>query len=239
MQESHVQSLGQEDPLEMGMATHSSILAWRIPWTGEPAGYSPWSCKELDMIVRSEPWNQAQPCMQQPQGQGGERRRICQGRGVLWARDWFSQRELKLMAAEQESPGYLVWVTQSCPTLHNSMDWSPPGPLSLGISRQEYWSGVPFPSPGDLHTHGWHPVHLQCRQILYLLSHQGSPSAVDRMALLQGTDFLNQAREKEKGLILWWLSSLVGQFSLQSQRKEMTKNAQTPAQLHSSHTLVK
>ena len=36
MQETQVQSLGQEDPLEKGMATHSSILAWRIPWTEEP-----------------------------------------------------------------------------------------------------------------------------------------------------------------------------------------------------------
>ena len=36
MQETWVQSLGQEDPLEKGMATHSSILAWRIPWTEEP-----------------------------------------------------------------------------------------------------------------------------------------------------------------------------------------------------------
>ena len=35
-QEMQVQSLGQEDPLEEGMATHSSILAWRIPWTEEP-----------------------------------------------------------------------------------------------------------------------------------------------------------------------------------------------------------
>ena len=33
-----VQSLGQEDPLEEGMATHSSILAWRVPWTEEPGG---------------------------------------------------------------------------------------------------------------------------------------------------------------------------------------------------------
>ena len=38
MQESRVQSLGWEDPLEKGMATHSSILAWRIPWTEEPRG---------------------------------------------------------------------------------------------------------------------------------------------------------------------------------------------------------
>ena len=38
MQETQVQSLGQEDPLEKEMATHSSILAWRIPWTEEPGG---------------------------------------------------------------------------------------------------------------------------------------------------------------------------------------------------------
>ena len=40
--------LGQEDPLEEEMATHSSILAWRIPWTEELDGYSPWGHKELD-----------------------------------------------------------------------------------------------------------------------------------------------------------------------------------------------
>ena len=38
MQATRVQSLGQEDPLEKGMATHSSRLAWRIPWTEEPGG---------------------------------------------------------------------------------------------------------------------------------------------------------------------------------------------------------
>ena len=38
MQETRVQSLGGEDPLEKGTATHSSILAWRIPWTEEPGG---------------------------------------------------------------------------------------------------------------------------------------------------------------------------------------------------------
>ena len=42
MRKTQVQSLGREDPLEKGMATHSSILAWRIPWTEEPGGlYSP------------------------------------------------------------------------------------------------------------------------------------------------------------------------------------------------------
>ena len=38
MQETWVQSLGWEDPLEKGTAAHSSILAWRIPWTEEPGG---------------------------------------------------------------------------------------------------------------------------------------------------------------------------------------------------------
>ena len=48
MQETWVRSLIWEDPLQKGMATHSSILAWRIPWTEEPGrAYSSWSCKEL------------------------------------------------------------------------------------------------------------------------------------------------------------------------------------------------
>ena len=48
MQETQIQSQGQEDPLERGMATHSNILAWRISWIEDP-GYSPWGRKALDM----------------------------------------------------------------------------------------------------------------------------------------------------------------------------------------------
>ena len=47
MQETWVQSLDWEDPLENEMATHSSILAWEIPWTEEPGGYSPWAQKRV------------------------------------------------------------------------------------------------------------------------------------------------------------------------------------------------
>ena len=43
-----VWSLVGEDHLEEGVATHSSILAWRIPWTEEPGSYSPWGHGELD-----------------------------------------------------------------------------------------------------------------------------------------------------------------------------------------------
>ena len=52
MRETWVQSLGWEDLLEKEMAPHSSILAWKIPWTKEPAGYSPWGHKELDTTER-------------------------------------------------------------------------------------------------------------------------------------------------------------------------------------------
>ena len=49
MQETQIQSLGQEDPLEKGMATHSSILAWRFPWIEEPGRL--WGCKESDVLL--------------------------------------------------------------------------------------------------------------------------------------------------------------------------------------------
>ena len=52
MRETRVHSLGREDLLEKEMATHSSILAWRIPWTEEPGSYSPWGHKESDATER-------------------------------------------------------------------------------------------------------------------------------------------------------------------------------------------
>ena len=53
MQETWVQSLGWGDPLEKGMVTHSSTLAWRIPWTEEPGG--------LQSMVSQRPWCQVRP----------------------------------------------------------------------------------------------------------------------------------------------------------------------------------
>ena len=52
MLETQVQSLGQEDPLEKEIATHSSTLAWKIPWTRNLVGYSPWGRKESDTTER-------------------------------------------------------------------------------------------------------------------------------------------------------------------------------------------
>ena len=48
-QETQVQSLGWEDPLEKEIATHSSSLAWRISWQRTLVGYNPWGQKESDM----------------------------------------------------------------------------------------------------------------------------------------------------------------------------------------------
>ena len=47
MQETQVRSLGWEDPLEKGMATHSSILAWRIPWIEESGGLQPMGSQRI------------------------------------------------------------------------------------------------------------------------------------------------------------------------------------------------
>ena len=52
VQETHVQSLGREDPLEKEMATHSSTLVWEIPWTEERGRLHPWGHKESDTTER-------------------------------------------------------------------------------------------------------------------------------------------------------------------------------------------
>ena len=60
--------------------------------------------------------------------------------------------------------------TKSCPTLCKSMDCSQPDSMSMGFPRQEYWSGLLFPSPGDLPNPGIKPRS----PALQALSHQGS-----------------------------------------------------------------
>ena len=50
-----------------------------------------------------------------------------------------------------------VLIAQSCPTLDNNMDYSQQAPMSMEFSRQEYWSGLPFSSSGDLPHPGIEP----------------------------------------------------------------------------------
>ena len=53
MRESWVRSVGREDPLEKEIATHSSTLAWKIPWTEEPGRLQSMGCKESDMTEKA------------------------------------------------------------------------------------------------------------------------------------------------------------------------------------------
>ena len=55
MRETGVQSLGQEDPLEKGMATHSSILAWRILWAEEPDGLQSTGSQRVGIVKSRTP----------------------------------------------------------------------------------------------------------------------------------------------------------------------------------------
>ena len=169
MQETRVWSLGQEDPLEKRMTTHSSILAWEIPWIEEPGGL---------------------------QSMGSQRVGHAGVTNISWLRNqhvqWWERRPNKRPNAAAAAAAKSL---QSCLTLCDPIDGSSPGspvprilqartlewvaisfsnawkwkvkvkslshvwllvtpwtaayqaPLSMGLSRQEYWSGVPFPSP--------------------------------------------------------------------------------------------
>ena len=64
----------------------------------------------------------------------------------------------------------VMLVAQSCLALWDPTDCSLLAPLIMGFSRQDYWSGLPFPSPEDLPDQGSKLGHLHCRQILYHLS---------------------------------------------------------------------
>ena len=86
-------------------------------------------------------------------------------------------------------------VAQSCPTLCDSMDCSLPGSSVRWILRQEYCSGLPFTSPGDLPDLGIEPGSPACRRILYRRSHQGSPC-------------LHREGYKSLNCLLVWLVSL-------------------------------
>ena len=63
IQETQVLSLGQEEPLEEGTATHSSILAWRIPWTEEPGGLPSTGLQRVKHNLATEPPPRHYPCV--------------------------------------------------------------------------------------------------------------------------------------------------------------------------------
>ena len=78
------------------------------------------------------------------------------------------------MDIEEGSGGYGL-VAKSCPTLATPWTVACKAPLSMGFSRQEYWSGFPFLFQGIFLTQESNPGILCCRQILYQLSYKESP----------------------------------------------------------------
>ena len=122
MQKTQVRSLGQEEPLEKEMASHFSVLAWRIPWTEEPGGL----------------------------------------------RSLESQRVRHNWATNTHKILYVCVCTCTCVQRHFSHAqlfvtlWTiaHQAPLSMGFSRQEYWSGLPCSPPGNLPDPGIRPASL-------------------------------------------------------------------------------
>ena len=87
---------------------------------------------------------------------------------------------LQCMKVKSESE-----VAQSCPTLSDPMDCSPQAPLSMRFSRQGYWSGSPFPSPGDLLNPGTEPGSSALRADSLPTELQGKPPSNDRLQMLR------------------------------------------------------
>ena len=80
-------------------------------------------------------------------------------------------------------------------------------PISMGFFRQEYWSELPFPSPGDLPDPGLNPDLLHCRQIVYCLSLQGSPLILTDTSLHMWAIIRGNATTLPVGYLLNKLSS--------------------------------
>ena len=125
MQETGVQSLGWGDSLEEGMATYSSILAWRIPWTGEPGRIQSIGVAKSQTRLSSLAWMHASP-----------REKCIQIHLWIFWVWWVFENVL--------NDGVLV--TQLCPTLCNPMDCSLPGFSVHGIlqARILEWVTISF-----------------------------------------------------------------------------------------------
>ena len=96
-------------------------------------------------------------------------------------------------------------VAKSCPTLCDRIDSSALVSLSMKFSRQEYWSGLPFPSPGDLLHPGMEPVFPPLAGSHLPLSHQGSPE-VDSEYLIGRIGKLALLFQENSSIyfLTWW-----------------------------------
>ena len=103
-------------------------------------------------------------------GTAGHTRRVDWKGWLRWRSGRGGNQEIPLLERKRESVNHSA-MSDSLLS-HGLM---PSRLLCRGFSRQEYWSGLSFPSPGNLPNPGLNPGLLHCRQILYHLSQQGSP----------------------------------------------------------------
>ena len=149
MQEAQVRYLGQEDPLEKEMATHSSTLAWKIPWMKEPG--SPWGCKESHTTERLHfhfhllHVNLTQTSQNNSMGRGKLLKLLPPLHGLNQPAGCSPHMCMCVQSLSHVRLFATLWTVA-----HRA-------PLSMGSPRQEYWSGLPFPSPGDLPDPGIKP----------------------------------------------------------------------------------
>ena len=142
MQETHVRSLGREDPLEKEMETHSSILAWKIYGERSMAATVHGVAKSWTLLERLST------------GNSEETERKC----------W--NQEYKLLFFQVRAVCYCL-VTKSVPTLCNPMNCSPPGSSVHGISQARIleWVAILF-SRGSSQPRDWNCVSWNGRQII-------------------------------------------------------------------------
>ena len=160
-------SLCWEDPLEYEMATHSSFLAWKIPWTEKPGGLQPmgsqrvrhdWACSHTHTHMHThgdklaqviQPLNFLLRKCSKPKAHS---------QASSWSRKTACTRLPFPFIIIRFIVSLCVSVARSCPIICLTLwtiAWE--GPLFIDFSRQEYWSRWPFPSPGDLPDPGIEP----------------------------------------------------------------------------------
>ena len=132
MEDTELQSLGCEDPLEKEMATHSSIFVWKIPWTEEPGKL------QFKGLRKYQTW------LSDWTTKISNRSVILKKISVIIS---FSSKTFHNKFLSKWKLPSCVWVFVT-----------PIDCMSMGFSRQLSWGGFPFPPPGDLHNPGTEPT---------------------------------------------------------------------------------
>ena len=127
MQKTQVRSLGWKDPLEKEMATHSSVLAWEIPWTRSLEGYSPWGLKESDTTEWLSTHTDLQILLSSL-GEGGHYRTCLGLQSLLRTKSFFKITKylfLSMPAVLQNKSWSLPWFPLSFWMNHLQDKWFP------------------------------------------------------------------------------------------------------------------